>query len=83
MPPVVLRLHLLALTAVPLIALDRHAGSPALAAGELLLATITAGWRRRLRFAADDGAVGPMPSCQPAGSLLPAAAVNAAYCLTL
>jgi hypothetical protein len=83
MPPVVLRLHLLALTAVPLIALDRHAGSPALAAGALLLATITLGWRRRLRFAHEDGAAVFVPTCQSAGSLPPAAAVNVAYCLTI
>lgn len=83
MPPVVLRLHLLALTAVPLIALDRHVGSLALAAGVLLLATVTIGWRRRQRVAAHDDHPARVPPCQLADSLPPGAAVNVAYCLTL
>jgi hypothetical protein len=82
MPPVVLRLHLLALTALPLIGLERNAGSSALVAGALLLATVTIGWRRRRPLAgprADSG----VPPCQRSDGFAPNAAVHVAYCLTI
>jgi hypothetical protein len=83
MPPVVLRVHLLALTAVPLIALERHAGATALVAGALLLATVTIGWRRRSPLGdAEAGAEG-VASCARAAEVHPGAAVHVAYCLTL
>jgi hypothetical protein len=83
MPPVVLRLHLLALTAVPLIVMDRRFGPVALAAGALLLATITIGWRRRQVPASDRDPTEQTRPCLSAGELTPAAAVHSAYCLTL
>src|SRR5262249_14964830 len=66
MPPVVLRVHLLALTALPLIALQRHVGSPALVAGALLLATVTIGWRRRSPLVDPPGVAEPLPACRRA-----------------
>jgi hypothetical protein len=83
MPPVVLRLHLLALTAVPLIVMERQFGPVALAAGVLLLATITIGWRRRQVPARDRELSEQTRPCLAAGDLTPAAAVHSAYCLTL
>jgi hypothetical protein len=83
LPPVVLRIHLLALTTVPLIALDRHAGPIAFAAGALILATVTIGWRRRRPLELTQEPVERLTVCQPHGSLSPSTAVHVAYCLTL
>ena len=83
MPPVVLRVHLLALTAVPMIALDRHAGPIAFGAGALLLATITVGWRRRRPLENDRASAERGPPCHAANAHSPSAAVHVAYCLTV
>ncbi|HEY7030606.1 MAG TPA: hypothetical protein VH482_04715 [Thermomicrobiales bacterium] len=83
MPPVVLRVHLLALTALPLIALERNVGSLALVAGALLLATVTIGWRRRSPPAGGSVGSEPPAPCQRADGLAANTAVHVAYCLTI